>query len=286
MSHTEPSTAADTVPPAPVALTVAGSDSGGGAGIQADLQAFRYFGVFGASVLTAVTAQNPREVTDVHPVPLPTVRRQLEAVFAAFTVGAVKTGMLFSAPLVETVSSFLAERPGIPLVVDPVMVATSGARLLEEDAVAALAERLLPLSDLITPNLPEAEILAGKTIEGTEDARRIAKELHERFGCAVLLKGGHAAVRRGEDVLCTADGCRRLVSDEVPAATAHGTGCALSSAIAACLAAGADTATAVHKAKAYVLGLLKNGRRVGPNTWAMVPPPFLPVEAIRVFSAD
>jgi hydroxymethylpyrimidine/phosphomethylpyrimidine kinase len=277
------------IPGRTVALTIAGSDSGGGAGIQADLRAFAALGVFGTSVLTAVTAQNPRAVSDVHPVSLRSVRCQLQAVLDAFAVGAVKTGMLFSASLIRTVAAALPRGPAAPpLVVDPVMVATSGARLLRDDAVHTLAEVLLPRAALITPNLPEAEILTGRPLRSPQAVRQAAVLLAERCGAAVLIKGGHDTLSPGMDVFC--DGLRLFVLRAPVVAdppTAHGTGCALSAAIAAGLARGDAPLHAVCRAKAYVLGLLRHPVRVGPDDlFAMWPAARLPLADIVVEPVD
>ena len=256
----------------PVALTIAGSDSGGGAGIQADLRAFRHLGVFGTAALTAVTAQNPKGVIDVHAVPPGSVTKQAEAVFAEFWVGAVKTGMLFSSELIYAVAHSLDAHREIPLVVDPVMVATSGARLLREDAVEALCTTLLPRASWITPNIPEAEIITGRALSLAADRQGAALELAARFGCAVMLKGGHAVSDRAVDFVSDGDRCWRLSSPAVQAPTTHGTGCSLSAALAACLAKGHSPLEACRAAKAYVLGSLQQCRRVGRDAWALDPP--------------
>ena len=175
----------------PVALTIAGSDSGGGAGIQADLRTFNAAGVFGCSVITALTAQNPREVLRVDPTAPEMVASQMEAVFSAFAVAAVKTGMLADAAIVRTVAAGLRGRK-IPLVVDPVMISTSGTRLLEADAMRALREELLPLADYLTPNIPEAEWLLERKLRGADDYAAAALECSERWKLGCLLKTGHA----------------------------------------------------------------------------------------------
>lgn len=220
----------------PVALTIAGSDSGGGAGIQADLRTFTRLGAFGTCAITAVTAQNLQGVSDVAGLPADSVRAQVRAVAAGFTLRAVKTGMLWCADTVQAVAELVADGTLPPPVVDPVMVATSGDRLLEADAVAAYESTLFPRSRLITPNLDEAALLLGVSMsrEGLEDA---ARELHRRHGVAVLLKGGHVA---GDpvDLLCTSDGVRAFHNPRVPGVNTHGSGCTLSAAIAAKLALG------------------------------------------------
>lgn len=265
----------------PVALTIAGSDSGGGAGIQADLRAFAYFRVFGTTAVTVVTAQNPQGVTGVEPVAPDILQAQMRAVFGAFTVGAIKTGMLFSRDLIRTVSREVARHPGLPLVVDPVMVATSGARLLHPDAVETLIGELLPLATLITPNLPEAEVLLGRPIPPAE-LQTAGRALQRRHGCAVLLKGGHVPGAAGTDYLFSGENAWCLTAPEVDAPlTTHGTGCSLSAAIAACLARDMDLLTAVRQAKAYVLGALRGCAAVGRHTSAMLPPPRLPLGQVR-----
>jgi hydroxymethylpyrimidine/phosphomethylpyrimidine kinase len=222
----------------PVALTIAGSDSGGGAGVQADLKVFARCGVHGTSAVTAVTAQNLGGVRAVAPIAAPIVAEQLRAVLEGFAPTAAKTGMLWAAELVATVARFAAEPGFPPLVVDPVMVATSGARLLREDAVAAYRELLLPRAAIVTPNLDEAAVLLGATVDGEEAMADAAAALARRCGCrAVLLKGGHLA---GDplDVLWLEGRAVRWRHRRVAGVHSHGTGCALSAAIAAGLARG------------------------------------------------
>jgi len=256
----------------PTVLTIAGSDSGGGAGIQADLAAIAWFGGFGATAITAVTAQNPVAVEGVYPVSPKGVTAQIEAVFSVFSVAAVKTGMLFRSAVVEAVAAALLRHPPRWLVVDPVMVATSGAKLLQDDAVTALRERLLPRASLITPNLPEAEVLLGRRIGGVAEMTAAAAELSGGYGAWVLVKGGHGQGDEATDVLAHAGRCWEFRGPRVEAATTHGTGCSLSAAIAVCLARGAAPPEAVRQAKAYVLARLRNCVRVGPHVWTMMPP--------------
>ncbi len=250
---------------AAVALTVAGSDSGGGAGIQADLRAFRDFGVHGCSAITALTAQNPHGVSGVMPASPEILRGQLERIAEDFDVGAVKTGMLVDAPRIAVVADFLP-RLRCPWVVDPVMVATSGARLLDAAAVSVLRERLLPHATLVTPNLPEAQALLGddapaETLNGQAD---VARRLHADLGVAVLVKGGHAKGRPSADILCSEAGTWLFEAPAIPhPLTTHGTGCALSSAIAARLALGDSLLEAIAHAKAYVLRLLSATQPAG-----------------------
>lgn len=240
----------------PIALTIAGSDSGGGAGIQADLKTFSALGIYGASVITAVTAQNTRAVTAVHEVPPAIVTAQIAAVFDDLAIGAVKIGMLSSPAIIEAVAMEMEGRD-VPIVLDPVMVAKSGDPLLQDTAVAALRERLLPLATLLTPNLPEAARLAGTDV-AVEGDTALAERLLALGPGAVLLKGGHAngavcidlLVRPGvEPVRLTA---RRLATPNT-----HGTGCTLSSAITAGLAAERDLGVAVGRAHDYLQGAIR-----------------------------
>jgi hydroxymethylpyrimidine/phosphomethylpyrimidine kinase len=235
----------------PVALTIAGSDSGGGAGIQADLKTFHQFGVFGTSVVTAVTAQNTVGVQKIHTVPMDDVRAQLDAVSTDLRSAAFKTGMLGSAALIRCVAAGIREHALLNYVMDPVMVATSGDRLLEEDAVAQLIEELLPLATLVTPNLHEAEILTGTPVTTLSDMRRAAHSLVEDGVNAALIKGGHL---EGDAVDLLWDGHReqiwrrpRLATDQT-----HGTGCTLSAAITAGLAHGSELYAAVDRAVGFV----------------------------------
>jgi hydroxymethylpyrimidine/phosphomethylpyrimidine kinase len=266
----------------PVALTIAGSDCGGNAGIQADLRAFHGFGVHGCTAIAALTAQNPRGVSGVWVADPAFLVKQLDAIFACYTVGALKTGMLASAPLIEAAAERLSRFPAIPKVVDPVMVATSGARLLEEAAVETLKRCLAPLATLLTPNLPEAAVLLGHAVAGRSGAADAARELAALYGCAVLLKGGHEAGRRSEDLLYAGGRLTALISPEVdsPLST-HGTGCTLSAAIAASLASGRPLEQAVIEGKAYVYEAIRTGRRIGPGDAVLGMPARLPVDAIR-----
>ncbi len=258
----------------PAALTVAGSDSGGGAGIQADLRTFNAFGVFGCSAVTALTSQNPREVRRVDTLPPESVRTQIETVLDAVAVRWAKTGMLAGAGVVETVAEIAAVRR-LPLVCDPVMVSTSGVPLLEPAAVDVMRRRLLPAARWITPNLPEAELLLGVKITSFDGCVHAAKSLFELCGAAVLLKTGHAGFTAdAADVVCR-EGRMYLLSSprvEAPPYAPHGTGCTLSAALAAALAAGAHWKTALCEAKAFVFGSLSECAEVGPGLFAMYPP--------------
>jgi len=240
----------------PVALTVAGSDSGGGAGIQADLRAFTCLGAFGTSVITCVTAQNLEGVRSVHALPPVEVQRQLEAVLDGFPVAAAKTGMLYSRAIIDVVAA-AASRPGFPpLVVDPVMVATSGARLLEDDAVDAYRERLLRHAAVVTPNLDEAAVFLGRRVRNADDMPDAAKELADRLGCPVLLKGGHLDGNTLVDVLWDGGEFHRWEGERIEDVTTHGTGCTLSAAVAAGLALDMSLSEACTVARAYVMSAL------------------------------
>ena len=245
------------------ALTIAGSDSGGGAGIQADLKSFAALGCYGMSVITALTAQNTTGVSAIHPVPADFVGRQMEAIFSDIGTDAVKIGMLFSSPLIEAVAENLKRHAAANIVLDPVMIAQSGDRLLEDDAVQAIKTHLLPMADVVTPNLPEAAVLLEREIGGLDDMQSAAREL-ARFGCrAVLLKGGHLERYRSTDVLYMAQENRLTVlgGDVVNTRNNHGTGCTLSSAVAAYLAHGMDVETAVRRAKIYIGEAIRAGAR-------------------------
>ena len=247
-----------------IALTIAGSDSSGGAGIQADLKTFSAFGVYGASVITALTAQNTRGVQAVEAVPAGFVAAQLDSVLSDLAVGAIKTGMLANAEITETVARALRQGPPRPLVVDPVMVATSGDVLLKPEAINAVRHALAPLATLITPNLEEAAVLldaakAGSEAEMQEQARALLE-----LGCrAALVKGGHGGGDEAVDVLAHTAGVERFARPWVDTPHTHGTGCTLSAAIAALLAQGAALNDAVRRAKAFVWQGLQAGRRLG-----------------------
>jgi hydroxymethylpyrimidine/phosphomethylpyrimidine kinase len=236
----------------PIALTIAGSDSGGGAGIQADLKTFHQFGVFGTSAIVAITAQNTRGVTAVHPVPLPTVRAQLQALADDLQPAATKTGMLATAELVAEVADALARHAFTPYVCDPVMVASSGDRLLDADAVAVVRERLVPLATLVTPNLDEAALLADCPVETTDDMARAGQSLLGLGARAVLIKGGHRRDDEIVDVLVTAAGARLFSHPRIRTTSTHGTGCTLSAAVTAGLALGRPLDEAVADAVAFV----------------------------------
>jgi hydroxymethylpyrimidine/phosphomethylpyrimidine kinase len=257
-------------PPVPIALTIAGSDSSGGAGIQADLKTFSALGVYGASVLTALTAQNTRGVSAIHSVPADFVGAQIDAVLDDLDVRAVKIGMAGSAETVRTIAGRL-ETVEIPVVLDPVMVAESGDPLLDEHAEKALREELLPLADLVTPNLHEAARLLGQPVAADEtEMRAQARSLHDLGARAVLIKGGHGEGAEAVDILFDGTSYDRVAAPRVETKNAHGTGCTLSSAIAAGLAHGASLRDAVYRAKAYITEALSHadeldvGQGAGP----------------------
>ena len=235
----------------PIALTIAGSDSGGGAGIQADLKTFHALGVYGTSVVTAITAQNTLGVQAVHPVPLAHVRAQIDAVVSDLRPAALKTGMLATIGLVETVAAAIREHDLRHYVMDPVMVATSGDRLLAEDAVTAVVQDLLPLADIVTPNLHEARILSGVHVTNEEEMRLAGDRILELGASAVLVKGGHLG---GEAVDLLMDGGIERVwrRPRIDTKHTHGTGCTLSAAIAAGIARGDELTDAVDRAIRYV----------------------------------
>ncbi|MEO7063706.1 MAG: bifunctional hydroxymethylpyrimidine kinase/phosphomethylpyrimidine kinase, partial [Dokdonella sp.] len=241
-----------------IALTIAGSDSGGGAGIQADLRTFAAFAIHGVCAITAVTAQNTRGVTATHTMPRATLRAQLDAVLTDFRVGAIKIGMLATPSLAREVASILVRYPGIPVILDPVLVATTGAQLAKSDLAGALLKHLVTRADLLTPNLPEAGRLLDRTIETTADMHAAATALLARGARAVLLKGGHLAGNQISDLLLTGSGehwfHQRRISGE-----SHGTGCSLSSAIAAGMAHGKSLETAVEDAIGFVHAALRVG---------------------------
>jgi hydroxymethylpyrimidine/phosphomethylpyrimidine kinase len=236
-----------------IAVTIAGSDSSGGAGIQADLKTFSALGVYGASVIAALTAQNTRGVTGIHDVPADFVTAQIDAVFSDLAVNAVKIGMLARAPVIKAVADGLARWNQTAIVLDPVMVATSGDRLLAADAIDVLKRLLIPRAMVITPNLPEAAALLDAPIAQSEtDMRRQAERLLGLGAKAVLMKGGHDSGPESADLLIDAAGETRFTAMRVATRNTHGTGCTLSSAIAAGLAKGRTLADAVRDAKAYI----------------------------------
>lgn len=249
------------------ALTIAGSDSGGGAGIQADIKTMTVNGVFAMSAITALTAQNTTGVTDILNSTPEFLAHQLDAVFTDIYPDAVKIGMVSSAELIQVIADKLTEYDAKNIVVDPVMVATSGARLISDDAIAVLKEKLLPLALLSTPNIPEAEVLSGMEIHSPEDMEKAAGRIYDEFGCTVLLKGGHD-LNDANDLLCTGDGLRWFRGKRIDNPNTHGTGCTLSSAIASNLAKGMSLEDSVDQAKRYISGalaaMLDLGKGKGP----------------------
>ncbi len=258
----------------PSALTIAGSDSGGGAGIQADLRTFNAMGVFGCSAICAVTSQNPLGVSRIDALAPEAVASQIDAVLAAIPVGAAKSGMLFSAPIIEAVADAV-ERHQLKLVCDPVMIATSGARLLEKSATEVLMKQLLPRAAWITPNIPEAEFLLGKKLADPAAQLDGAKALADKFGVSVLLKGGHGIQSlTAVDFVVHAGKCYRLTSPVAEAShhASHGTGCTLSAAIAAGFALGMTWQQTLSEAKSFVYGSLNESVKLGKGIEAMYPP--------------
>ena len=242
-------------------LTIAGSDSGGSAGIQADLKTFAALGCYGMSAITALTAQNTVGVSGIHPVPPDFAAAQIAAVLEDIGADAVKIGMLYSAELIRVVAEQLQTFNARNIVLDPVMVAQSGDRLLRDDAVGAITEYLMPIADVVTPNIPEAEVLVGREIRSVEEMRQAARDLG-RFGSrSILLKGGHREEDDSSDLLyiCREDRFVTLTAKRVSSRNTHGTGCTLSAAIAACLAKGEALEDAVRHAKEYISRAIRAG---------------------------
>ena len=237
------------------ALTIAGSDSSGGAGIQADIKTMTANGVFATSAITALTAQNTTGVTDILEATPSFLTAELDAVFTDIFPDAVKIGMVSSAELITVIADKLRQYGARHIVVDPVMVATSGSKLLRDDAIGALTERLLPLAEVLTPNIPEAEILAGMEIRNPADMETAARAISEKYGCAVLCKGGHD-LNDANDLLWKDGQARWFKGRRIDNPNTHGTGCTLSSAIASNLAKGYELDQAVERAKAYISGAL------------------------------
>jgi hydroxymethylpyrimidine/phosphomethylpyrimidine kinase len=253
----------------PVALTIAGSDSGGGAGIQADLKTFAAFGVHGTSAIACLTAQNPKRVLAVEPCSPHMLQLQLEAVLEELPPAAAKTGMLYSAENIRIVAKFFRNQPSrarVPLVVDPVLVSTSGAKLLQPRALGILTGQLLPLATLVTPNLSEAEILAGQKVASLEEMAEAAQKIHSRFGCAVLVKGGHLRDgRHATDIFF--DGKNQIIlrAPLVTGIRTHGTGCVYSAAICAALASGKSLPQSVKAGKQFITRAIGKSYRVGKH---------------------
>ena len=253
------------------ALTIAGSDSSGGAGIQADIKTMTANGVYAMSAITALTAQNTTGVTGIMEVTPSFLAEQLDCIFTDIFPDAVKTGMVSSSGLIETIASKLRQYGARNIVVDPVMVATSGARLISEEAISTLKKELLPLAAMITPNIPEAEVLSGMTITSPQEMEAAAKLIYESYGCAVLCKGGHR-VSDANDLLFDGSESVWFYGKRIDNPNTHGTGCTLSSAIASNLAKGYDLHTSVKYAKNYISGalaaMLDLGKGSGPMNHA------------------
>ncbi len=261
----------------PQALTIAGSDSGGGAGIQADLKTFQMRSVFGTSVITAVTAQNTLGVFDIHPIPLNTIQAQLEAVKNDFQIASAKIGMLGTADIIECVADFLSYRPFGTLVVDPVMIAKGGAPLLQQQAVSALIKHLLPLADVITPNIPEAEALTGIKISDTASIQQVALDLQKQGAKNVIIKGGHSLNSQSpqcQDWIFLQNGEHFVLeSPRFDTPHTHGTGCTFSACLTAELAKGAPLKSAVKTAKDFITAAIAHPLNIGhghgpTNHWA------------------
>jgi hydroxymethylpyrimidine/phosphomethylpyrimidine kinase len=258
-----PDSSAPSAGPVRVALTIAGSDSGAGAGIQADLKTFAAHGVYGVSVITAMTAQNTSAVTAVEVASMRIVRAQIEALVADFSIAAAKTGMLANVEIVMAVAQAIREFAIPHLVVDPVMVAKSGDALLNTPAVDALRRNLLPLAAVVTPNLPEAEVLADMRISGEDDVVEAARRIAAFGSRAVLIKGGHADTEEIVDLLFDGTVVSRFPQARVPGRNTHGTGCTFAAALAARLALGDDLPAAIPQVQAYVAGAIRHAPNLG-----------------------
>ncbi len=250
------------------ALTIAGSDPSGGAGIQADIKTMTANGVYAMSAITALTAQNTTKVRDIMEVTPRFLKSQLDCVFQDIFPNAVKTGMVSSSELITTIADTLNEYQAPNIVADPVMVSTSGSRLISEQAVDTLKTRLLPVSTVITPNIPESEVLWGMKISCSEDMKKAAEYISRKYGCAVLLKGGHS-VEDANDLLYREGSCKWFNSRRISNPNTHGTGCTLSSAIAANLAKGYDLETAIQRSKDYITLALAQQLDLGKGSGPM-----------------
>lgn len=253
------------------ALTIAGSDSCGGAGIQADIKTMTANGVYAMSAIIALTAQNTTGVSDIYEVSPEFLEAQMEAIFEDITPDAIKIGMVSSGELIKTIAENLKKYNGKNIVLDPVMVATSGAKLISDDAIATLKECLIPLATVITPNIPEAEVLSEMTISNEEDMIKAAAFISDKYNCAVLCKGGHS-INDANDLLYSNGEYKWFYGKRINNPNTHGTGCTLSSAIASNLAKGRDLNESVEKAKAYISGalaaMLDLGKGSGPMNHA------------------
>ena len=236
----------------PIALTIAGSDCSAGAGLQADLKTFQHFQVYGLTAVTCVVSETPLIVRHVHPIPVDVVIDQVELLLQTFPIGAIKTGMLYSAAHIERLAELLAKYPNIPLVIDPVMIASTGDPLIEENAIIAYKEKLLPLATLITPNLPEAAVLLDRKEIFTNEFHDAAHQLAQRFQVSVLLKGGHLNEESCLDYLVEGEATYEYSSLRINTKASHGTGCTLSAAITANIALGKDLTESCANAKAFI----------------------------------
>jgi hydroxymethylpyrimidine/phosphomethylpyrimidine kinase len=252
-------------------MSIAGVDPSGGVGVYADLKTFQAIGVYGTGIVTALTAQNTTGVTDIMEVTPEFLKAQLDCIFTDIRPDAVKTGMVSASALIEVIAERLRFYGAENLVVDPVMVATSGARLISEDAIGTLKKELLPLAKVITPNIPEAEVLSGRTVASEKDMEAAAKEIYEKYGCGVLCKGGHS-INDANDLLYDGKEMIWFKGKRINNPNTHGTGCTLSSAIASGLAKGYDLPTAVRSAKNYIscalAAMLDLGKGSGPMNHA------------------
>lgn len=248
----------------PVVLTVAGSDNSGGAGIQADLKTMTTLGVYGTTAITCVVAEHPGRVLSIEPLPPRCVAEQMRLVFEAFPVAAIKTGMLYNREIIEVIVDVLTQiGHQIPLVIDPVMVATSGAQLLQDDAIAVLKKMLLPRAALVTPNRDEAALLAGETIEDFATLRRVARVLSQEYGVPFLVKGGHLRQAEALDVLASGKELSEYSVPMIPGVNPHGTGCTFSAAIASHLALGLSLPEAVEQGKKFITRAIEARLRIG-----------------------
>ncbi|MBR0521878.1 MAG: bifunctional hydroxymethylpyrimidine kinase/phosphomethylpyrimidine kinase [Firmicutes bacterium] len=263
------------------ALTIAGSDCSGGAGIQADLKTMTMNGVFAMSAVTALTAQNTTGVRAIQESSPEFLKQQIDAVFEDICPDAVKIGMVSSSALIRVIGERLRHYKAANVVVDPVMVATSGSTLIESDAVKTLVEELLPLASLVTPNIPEAQVLSGMTIESKADMEAAALKISRLYGCPVLLKGGHS-VNDANDLLCQGEDLTWIEGRRIDNPNTHGTGCTLSSAIASGLAKGFDLETSVRMAKDYISGALGAMLDLGSGSGPMDHAFMLPAECRRL----
>ncbi|MDR0931579.1 MAG: bifunctional hydroxymethylpyrimidine kinase/phosphomethylpyrimidine kinase [Victivallales bacterium] len=267
----------------PCALTIAGSDSGGGAGIQADLRTFNAFGVYGCTAITAVTSQNPKHVTRIDGIPPEGVTSQIDAIIEEIQLSWVKTGMLFSPEIVTAVAKAV-KKYKLQLILDPVMVSTSGSVLLKDSAIQALKTELMPLANWITPNIPEAELLLNCKLKSEQDYFNAAQKCSEQWGVSVLLKSGHAPGGKFAcDVVAHSGNLYRLTSRRLPdQGQSHGTGCTLSAAMTAGFALGMPWKTVLCEAKAFVFGSLSECVKIGDGVLAMYPPVEDRVDQIRL----